>query len=145
MKCSVFRLKYRCFPPLKRKKDYLARLFFAKKWFRNAVIASENLSVFDYKTKTVKVKKQEAFEDREIKVLSSQMHKSVIEEVQGNIKALSTLKKHEKRVRKPKFLSRCNTLALKQAGTTYRIAENRLFVQKFKKPVRLGVSSKVRK
>jgi hypothetical protein len=51
---------------------------------------------------------------------------------------LSTLKKHGKRLERLKFLSRCNTVALKQAGTTYRIVGNRLFVQGVKKPLRLA-------
>jgi hypothetical protein len=50
-----------------------------KKWFRNTVIASQDLYAFDYKTKSMKVKKQETFEDREIKVLSNHMRQSVIE------------------------------------------------------------------
>jgi hypothetical protein len=50
-----------------------------------------------YKTKTVKVKKQETFEDREITVRSSQMRHSVIEEIQDTIKALSVLKKRVKK------------------------------------------------
>jgi hypothetical protein len=80
----------------KEKKDYLARLFLEKKWFRNAVIASQEIYAFDYKTKTVNVKKQETFEEREITVLSSHMHLSVIEETHNNIKALSVLKKRGK-------------------------------------------------
>ncbi|MDR2151039.1 MAG: hypothetical protein LBO67_09610 [Spirochaetaceae bacterium] len=90
-----------------------------------------------YKTKTVKVKKQEVFEEREIQVLSSQMRQSVREEIHGNIKVLSTLKKRGKRRRKLTFLSRCNTVELKQSGIIYRIVGNRLFVQGFKKPFRL--------
>jgi hypothetical protein len=56
------------------------------------------------------------------------MRQSLIEEVQDNIKTFSVLKKRRKKVGKLKCLSRCNTVALKQAGTTYRIIENRLFV-----------------
>ncbi|MDR2149668.1 MAG: hypothetical protein LBO67_02375 [Spirochaetaceae bacterium] len=67
--------------------------------------------------KPSKLRTQEASEDREIKVLSSQMRQSVIEEVHGNIKALSALKKQGKKVGRLKFLSRCNTVELKQAGT----------------------------
>jgi hypothetical protein len=66
---------------------------FEKKWFRNAVIASQEIYAFDYKTKTVKVKKQESFEEREITVLSSQMCHSVIEEIQNNIKSLVRIEK----------------------------------------------------
>jgi 23S rRNA C2498 (ribose-2'-O)-methylase RlmM len=58
---SVFRLKIDASRLSKEKKDYLERLFLEKKkWFRNAVIASKNIYAFDYKTKTVNVKKQEA-------------------------------------------------------------------------------------
>jgi hypothetical protein len=122
LKCFVFRLKIDASRLSQEKKDYLERLFLEKKWFRNAVVASENFYTFDYKTKTVKVKKQEAFEDREITVLSSQMRHSVIEEVQDNIKASSGLKKQRKKIERLKFLSRCNTVALKQSGITYRTA-----------------------
>ncbi|MDR2150777.1 MAG: hypothetical protein LBO67_08225 [Spirochaetaceae bacterium] len=70
----------------------------------DALIASEDLYACDYTTKTVKVEKQEDFEDREIKALSSQMRKSVIEEVQDNIKALSVSKKRGERTERLKFL-----------------------------------------
>ncbi|MDR2150632.1 MAG: hypothetical protein LBO67_07450 [Spirochaetaceae bacterium] len=53
------------------------------------------------------VKKQEAFEEREITVFSSHMRQSVREEVHDNIKTLSTLKKQGKRLGRLKFLSRC--------------------------------------
>jgi hypothetical protein len=60
MNRAVFRLKIDASRLSQEKKDYRARLFLEKKWFRNAVIASEAIYAFDYKTKTVKVKKQEA-------------------------------------------------------------------------------------
>ncbi|MDR2150949.1 MAG: hypothetical protein LBO67_09145 [Spirochaetaceae bacterium] len=59
MKCSIFRLQTDASRLSREKKDYLERLFLKKKWFRNAVIASKDLYAFDYKTKTVKGKKQE--------------------------------------------------------------------------------------
>jgi hypothetical protein len=54
MKCSVFRLTIDA--SRLSKKDYLERLFFEKKWFRNAVIDSQEIYAFDYKTKTAKVR-----------------------------------------------------------------------------------------
>jgi hypothetical protein len=50
------------------------------------------------KLKPSTLRNRRPFEEREIKVLSSQMRQSVIEEVHGNIKALSILKKQGKRV-----------------------------------------------
>ncbi|MDR2193154.1 MAG: hypothetical protein LBP19_01585 [Treponema sp.] len=138
MKCSIFRLQTDASRLSKEKKDYCAGLFLKKSGLRMPLSHLKTSMSLIYKTKTVKVKKQEAFEDCEIKVLSSQMRQSVREEVHGNIKALSVLKKHGKKVWRLKCLSRCNTVALKQAGTTYRIIENRLFVQRFNKPLRLG-------
>ncbi|MDR2193019.1 MAG: hypothetical protein LBP19_00885 [Treponema sp.] len=92
LRCCVFRQKIDVSRLSQEKKGCLERLFLEKKWFRNAVIASEARYAFDYKTKTVKVKKREAFEEREITVLSSHMRQSLIEEIQDNIKALSVLK-----------------------------------------------------
>jgi hypothetical protein len=56
-----------------------------------------------YKTKTVNVKKEEAFEEREITVLSSHMRQSVREEVHDKIQALSVLKKRRKRSELPRL------------------------------------------
>ncbi|MDR2149256.1 MAG: hypothetical protein LBO67_00210 [Spirochaetaceae bacterium] len=52
---SVFRLKIDASRFSKEKKDYLERLFLEKKWFRNAVIASQEIYAFDYKTKPTTV------------------------------------------------------------------------------------------
>jgi transposase len=137
LRCSVFRLKTDASHLSHEKKNHLERLFREKEWFRNAVIASQDIYAFDDKTKVVKVKRQEVFEDREIKVLSSQMRRSAIDEVKDNIKALSALKKRGKKAGGLKFLSRCNTVELKRAGRSCRIVGNRLFAQGFKKPFKL--------
>jgi hypothetical protein len=89
------------------------------------------------KLRSSKLRNRKPFEEREITVLSSQIRHSVIEEIQNNIKALSVLKKHGKRVGRLKFLSRCNTVELKQSSIIYRIVGNRLFVQGFKQPFSL--------
>jgi hypothetical protein len=47
MRCAVFRLTIDASRLSKEKKDCLARLFVEKKWFKNAVIASEAIYAFD--------------------------------------------------------------------------------------------------
>jgi hypothetical protein len=83
MNYSVFCLKIDASRLSKEKKDYCAGLFLEKKRFINAVIVSQALSAFDYKTKTVNVKKQETFEKRKITVISSTIRLSVRAEKGG--------------------------------------------------------------
>jgi hypothetical protein len=83
LKCKVFCLKIDASHLSGEKKDYLARLFLEKQWFRNAVVASKDIFDFDYKTKVVQVKKAGRFEARDIAVLSRQMRQAV-----GNLKFL---------------------------------------------------------
>ena len=47
----------------------------------------------DYKVKTVQVKVGDAFQEREIRALSSQMKQALIKRLQGDVMALSKSKK----------------------------------------------------
>jgi transposase len=135
--CKVFRLKLDYSRLSKAKLAYLNRLFLEKKWYRNFIIGQGDIFNASDKLKTVTIKKGEAFEEREIKVLSSQMRQSVMSELKENIKALAAVKKLGSKVGALKFTSRCDTIELKQCGVTYRVKGKTFFLQGFKKSFKL--------
>jgi hypothetical protein len=59
--------------------------------------------------------------------------RSLSEEVHGNMKALSVLKKRGRNVGRLKFLSRCNRVELKQSGSLPDYREQAVCAE-FKKP-----------
>ena len=68
--------------------------------------------------KSVFVKVDDTYEQRDLKYLGSQIKQSIIKPIKSEIKGLSSHKKRGDKVGKLKFKSYCNSVNLKQYGNT---------------------------
>ena len=128
MNCRVFSVKVQENRLSRAKLEKLYRCFLEAKWLRNAVVATENLSLDN--TSNVHVKIKDKFEVREIKNLSSQMKQSVVDSVKTDVSNLSKAKKKGLKVGRLQFKKECNEINLKQFGNTYKIkSHNKISVQ----------------
>lgn len=91
MVCRVFSVKVQENRLSCSKEEKLNRCFLEAKWLRNAVVATDTLSLED--TSSVQVKTKDSFETREIKTLSSQMKQSVVDSVKTDVSNLAKAKK----------------------------------------------------
>lgn len=122
MDCRVFSVKIQENRTSKAKLEKLNRCFLEAKWLRNAVVATENLSLED--TSHVQVKVKDRFEVREISNLSSQMKQSVVDSVKTDVSNLAKAKKAGLKVGRLQYKHECNEINLKQFGHTYSIKGN---------------------
>ena len=128
MDCRVFSVKVQENRLSRAKEEKLNRCFLEAKWLRNAVVATDSLSLED--TSSVQVKVNDTFEVREIKTLSAQMRQSVVDSVKTDVCNLSKAKKKGLRVGRLRFKNECNEINLKQFGHTYTIkGKNKIRVQ----------------
>ena len=128
MDCRVFSVKIQENKLSKAKLEKLQRCFLEAKWFYNAILATETLTLED--TSSVQVKVKDAFEEREIKCLSSHMKQSVADSVKTNVSNLSKAKKHGLKVGGLKFKKECNEINLKQFNKTYKLkSKNKINIQ----------------
>ena len=129
MDCRVFSVKVQENRLSRAKEEKLNRCFLEAKWLRNAVVATENLSLED--TSSVQVKVNGKFETREISNLSSQMKQSVVDSVKTDACNLSKAKKKGLKVGSLRFKKECNEINLKQFGHTYSInGKNKIRVER---------------
>ena len=129
MDCRVFSVKVQENRLSRAKEERLNRCFLEAKWLRNAVVATENLSLED--TSRVQVKVKDTFEVREIKNLSSQMKQSVVDSVKTDVSNLSKAKKAGLKVGRLQYKHECNEINLKQFGQTYYTnGKNTIHVQR---------------
>ena len=91
--CSTFDLKIVGNKLSSTQREALVRVFLEAKWLWNECIASGD--PFSYKPrKNVLVKtKDDTMDEREYRVLGSQMKQSLVKTIRSNIKTLATLKK----------------------------------------------------
>ena len=128
MDCHVFSVKIQENRLSRAKEEKLNRCFLEAKWLRNAVVATENLSLEDASSVQVKVKGE--FETREISNLSSQMKQSVVDGIKTDVCNLSKAKKAGLKVGRLQYKHECNEINLKQFGNTYKIkGKNKISVQ----------------
>ena len=128
MYCRVFSVKVQENRLSCTKEEKLNRCFLEAKWLRNAVVATDSLSLED--TSSVQVKVKDTFEVREIKNLSSQMKQSVVDSVKTDVSNLSKTKKAGLKVGRLQYKHECNEINLKQFGNTYKIkSHNKISVQ----------------
>ena len=128
MDCRVFSIKVQENRLSRAKDEKLNRCFLEAKWLRNAVVATENLSLED--TSSVQVKVNDHFETREISNLSSQMKQSVVDSIKTDVCNLSKAKRAGLKVGRLQFKHECNEINLKQFGNTYKIkSRNKISVQ----------------
>ena len=128
MDCRVFSAKVQENRLSRAKEEKLNRCFLEAKWLRNAVVATDTLSLED--THTVQVKVNGAFETREISNLSSQMEQSVVDSIKTDVSNLTKAKKAGLKVGRLQYKHECNEINLKQFGQTYAIkGKNKIRVQ----------------
>ena len=128
MDCRVFSVKVQENRLSNAKLEKLYRCFLEAKWLRNAVVATETLSLDN--TSNVHVKIKDKFEVREIKNLSSQMKQSVVDSVKQDVSNLSKAKKKGLKVGRLQYKHECNEINIKQFGNTYKIkSHNKISVQ----------------
>ncbi|MFX1250659.1 MAG: hypothetical protein ACFFCZ_03510 [Promethearchaeota archaeon] len=89
MVCRTYELKVDRSKLSKKALRHLRRLFLEAKWYSNAIIASKDIFAFDDKTKVVQVKTPERMEERNLKVLSSQMRQALLEQGSPLLSSLS--------------------------------------------------------
>ena len=71
--CRVYQLKVDKSKLSREAQTHLWQLFLQAKWYVNAILGSDDIFSFDYKTTEVPVKVGDTFEVRSLTVLSSQM------------------------------------------------------------------------
>ena len=136
MLCRAFEVKVDFSRMSKSQRNDVNTLFREAKWFRNAYLADNDLSD---KSKTVKVKVKDIFEERELTLLGSQIKQSIISDVKDSIRGLAVLKENGQKVGALKFKSVCNCVNLKQYHVTYDIDKDRsrIRVQGIRKPFKV--------
>ena len=136
MLCRVFEVKVDLSRMSKSQRNDVNTLFREAKWFRNAYLADNGLSD---KSRCVKVKVKDVFEERELTLLGSQIKQSIISEVKDSIRGLAMLKEKGHKVGDLKFKSVCNCVNLKQFHVTYDIDKDRsrIRVQGIRKPFKV--------
>jgi putative transposase len=136
--CKVYELKLVRRRFSKKTCQDMFRMYLEAKWFRNAIVGSEELWNFDTSIKEVGVKVGQEFETRELRILGSQVKQSIHSQIKAEIKGLATKKKQGHRVGKLKFKSYLTSINLKQYGTTYRLTANgRLNLQNITQTLRV--------
>lgn len=110
-------------------RETLERLFIEAKWVYNDAIGSDDIFAYQVPKKTVAVHTPEGVEQREFKVLGSQMKQSIVAGARSSVKTLASLKKQGKKVGKLKFKSEYTSINLQQAGTTYKIRGSKAKIQ----------------
>lgn len=136
MSCRVFEVKVVRGKLSHEKKEHLDALFREAKWLRNSELSKDDISLFDRNAKLAVIKVGEAFEERDLTHLGSQMRQDVVDQLKSDARSLAALKSHGRKVGKLKFKSFCNSVPLRQYGTTYRIdfENNTISIQGFRKP-----------
>ena len=128
MSCHVFCVKVQENKLSRAKEEKLNRCFLEAKWLRNAVVATDSLSLED--TSHVQIKVNGSFEVRELTTLSVQMKQSIVDNVKTDVSNLSKAKKAGLKVGRLQYKKECNEINLKQFGKTYKIkAHNKISVQ----------------
>jgi len=145
MACRVFEVKVVKGKLSKGKKAHFDSLFREAKWLRNAVLGSEDVFAFDRDAKSVMVKVGKVFEEREFAVIGSQMKQDIVDSVKSEIRGLATKKAKGEKVGRLKFKPYCNSIPLRQYGTTYRtdFKNNTVSVQGLRKPVKVRGLSQI--
>ena len=129
MNCYVFCVKVQENRLSRAKEEKLNRCFLEGKWLYNAVLSSTD-GFPRSSIKTVRVKVNNTFEEREIKFLSAQMKQDVVDSVKQDVSNLSKAKKKGLKVGRIRYKKECNEINLKQFGKTYKIkSHNKISVQ----------------
>ena len=133
MECRVFEVKVVSSKMPKSQRDQVNQYFREAKWRRNSIIA--DLEHADRNGRTATDKVGDVFEERDLNILGSQVRQDLYDSVKSEIKGLHTKQERGEKVGALGFKSYCNSIPLRQFGTTYRIdfQRNRIKVQNIKK------------
>lgn len=114
MDCKPFELKITDNKLTTFVRQHLKMIFHEARWFYNDMLASENISEYDYKKKEVIVlNKDRVPELRPITHLSSHMKQGILEQAKANLRTLSTKKKKGEKVGRLNFKSVISSISLK--------------------------------
>ncbi len=126
----VYRLKLQ---NLSRKaRELLRRAFLEAKWLSNWLVSdTKRLESPANGVRSVEVKVGDAFEERLLTVLGSQVKQEIADRLRDNLRALAKLKESGHRVGALKPKRFVNSIPLKQYGVTYGLdfARNRVRIQ----------------
>ena len=117
-------------------------IFVEAKWLYNDVLTFSNfheINEYDYKITTVHgLDKDKQPVIRELEYLSSQMKQSVIQGIKHNIKSLSVMKKHGRKIGSLKYKSNYESINLQQYGNTYKFCDKKhVKIQGIKRPIKI--------
>ena len=132
MRCRVFEVKIDASKLSAAKKASLDQLFREAKWLRNSELAKRDVRLFDRNATTATVKVGDVFEVRHLTLLGSQIRQDIVDALKSEIRGLVTKKSRGEKIGALKFKPFCNSIPLRQFGTTYRIdfEKNTVSVQK---------------
>ena len=139
MLCRVFEVKIVRGKLSHEKRRHLEMLFLEAKWLRNSELSKDDIALLDRNAKIATVKVGDDFEVRDLTHLGSQMKQDIVDQIKFDIRGLAAAKKRGRKVGKLKFKSYCNSIPLRQYGSTFRIdfAKNTISIQGFKKPFKV--------
>ena len=124
-KCFVFSTKINYRKLNKLQKEQLQMLFVEAKWVYNDIInhlQDNELSTWDDKKKSVMIEQKDgSFVEKSLCYFKASMMQGMKSKVGDDLSSLSAKKKKGYKVGKLKFKSSCNSIPLKQFGTTHRI------------------------
>ena len=140
--CRVFRVKIDFSHLNEFEKTQLKMIFVEAKWLYNDVLTFSNfheINEYDYKITTVQgLDKDKQPVIRELEYLSSQMKQSVIQGIKHNIKSLSVMKKHGRKIGSLKYKSNYESINLQQYGNTYKFCDKKhVKIQGIKRPIKI--------
>ena len=126
----------------KKKSDVLRKAFLEAKWLYNWLVSdTERLGIPANKVSVVEIKAGEAYEQRELTALGSQIKQEIADRLKDNLRALGKLKENGHKVGALKPKRFVNSIPLKQYGVTYSLdfAQNRVRIQRLGKFRVLGL------
>ena len=140
--CRVFRVKIDFSHLNEFEKTQLKMIFVEAKWLYNDVLTfskSNEINEYDDKITIIKgLDKDKQPVTRELENLSSQMRQSVIQGVKHNIKSLSAMKKHGRKIGNLKYKSNYESINLQQYGQTYKFCDKKhIKIQGIKRPIKI--------
>jgi putative transposase len=119
--CKVYEVKVDYSKLSSKSLQHLNQLFTETKWFYNYCLSQENVNDSDTTAKTVPVKVQDKFEDRNFSVLKSGMKQAIKTRLFNSLSSLKALKQNGYKVGRLKFKSEINSVPLKQFNNTFYV------------------------
>ena len=140
--CRVYRVKIDISHLNEAQRVRLKMLFVEAKWLYNDILTfSHDHDINNYNTKIQTVKgldKDRQPVTHELRYLGSQMKQSVIQGIKDSMKALATLREHNRKTGMLRYKSDYMSINLKQHRVTYRFYDQwHIGIQGFKEPIRI--------